>query len=324
VRPLRSVICAWLAALVCAGAAAADWRPERAIEIVVGTPPGGPLDATARLLQKLLERKHPGVPVAVMNKPGGGHAIAMIYLTQRPGDGHYISMALTNLLTNRIIGSHPLTYSDVTPLALLTSEYIAMSVRADSPVRDGMDLIERLRANPEALTFAITNRASGNHIAAGAVLKAAGVDLRRIKFVSFKGAAETTTAVMGGHVDVAMATPTSAWRHVQSGRLRMLAISAPRRVGGEVAGIPTWKELGINAVSRNWRAVVGPRGLSPGQVAYWDQSLAAIVRTPEWQQAVQKNQWEDEYLNSTATLRFMQEESRHLEALLADLGDAKK
>ena len=322
------VFIAGASGIVLAGAAApasgADWRPDKAIEVIVGTPPGGPLDATARLLQTLLEKRSVGVPVAVINKPGGGHAIAMTYLNQRGADGHAISMALTNLITNRIIGSHPLTYTDVTPLALLTSEYIGMSVKADSPVKDGRDLIARLRENPEALTFAITNRASGNHIAAGTVLKAAGVDLRKVKFVSFKGSAETTLAVLGGHVDVAMATPSSAWKHVQAGKMRMLAVSAPQRIGGEVAAVPTWKELGINAVSPNWRAVVGPKGLTAAQVAYWDQALAAIVKTPEWQQAVQKNQWEDEYTNSAGALKFMQEQYRLLEALLTELGDAKK
>src|SRR5687768_758041 len=93
---------------LCAAAHAADWRPEKPIEIVVGTPPGGPLDGTARLIQTALEKRNIGVPVAVINKPGGGHAIAMSYLNQR-GDGHTISMALVNLLTNRIIGGHPLT-----------------------------------------------------------------------------------------------------------------------------------------------------------------------------------------------------------------------
>jgi putative tricarboxylic transport membrane protein len=313
------------AALACvpAPAWAQDWKPGRPIEVIVGTPPGGPLDETARLIQTLLEKRNVGVPATVQNKPGGGHAIAMAYLNQR-GDGHSISMALTNLLTNRIVGSHPATYTDVTPLALLTSEYIGMSVRADSPIRDGRDLIERLRANAEALTFAITNRASGNHIAGGTVLKAAGVDLKRVKFVSFKGSAETTLAVLGGHVDVAMATPTSTWRHVQGGKMRMLAVSSPRRLAGDFAVVPTWKELGINAVSSNWRAAVGPKGLPPAQVAWWDQTLAAIVKTPEWQDAVKRNQWEDEYLNSADTLRFFQEESRHLEALLTELGDARK
>lgn len=317
--------CAWSAALACAAipALAQDWKPSKPIEVIVGTPPGGPLDRTARLIQSLLDKANVGVPSTVQNKPGGGHAIAMSYLNQR-GDGHAISMALTNLITNRIVGSNPLTYTDITPLALLTSEYIGMSVSIDSPVKDGKDLIARMRANPEALTFAITNRASGNHIAAGAVFKAAGVDLKKVKFVSFKGSAETTLAVLGGHVDVAMATPTSTWRHVQAGKMRMLAVSSPKRLAGDFAAVPAWKELGINAVSANWRSVVGPKGLPPSQIAWWDQMLSAMVKTPEWQEAVRKNQWEDEYLNSADTLKFFQAEYKHLEALLTDLGDAKK
>lgn len=302
---------------------AADWQPGKPIEIIVGTPPGGPLDENARLIQTSLEKRNVGVPITVINKPGGGHAIAMAYLNQR-SDGHVISMALTNLLTNRIIGSHPLTYSDVTPLARMSSEYIAMSVKADSPIRDGKALIAQLRANPEALTFAISNRASGNHIAAATVLKAAGVDLKRVRFVSFKGSSETTLAVLGGHVDIVMATPMSAWKHVQTGKLRMLAISAPRRVGGDVAVVPTWKELGFNAVSANWRAVVGPKAMPAAQVAYWDQALGAMVKAPEWREAARKYQWEDDYLDSAGTLKFMRDEYRHLEALLTELGDAKK
>ena len=303
---------------------AADWKPERNIEVIVGVPPGGPLDATARLIQKFLEQRNPGLSATVINRAGGGHVIAMTYLNQRPGDGHYIAMALPNLLTNRIIGVHPLTYTDVTPLALLTSEYIGMSVRADSPIKTGKDLLAKLRADPASLTFAITSRASGNHIAAGTVLKGAGIDLRKVKFVSFKGAAETTVAVLGGHVDVVMATPTSAWRHVQGGKLRMLAVTAPKRLAGEVASVPTWKELGVNAVSANWRSVVGPKGLNAAQVAYWDQTFGAMVKTADWQESVRQNQWEDEYLNSANTIKFMREEYKELEALLAELGDAKK
>src|SRR6185436_15374933 len=169
-----------------------------------------------------------------------------------------------------------------------------------------------------------TNRASANPIAAGMVLKAAGVDLKRVKFVSFKGSAETTVAVLGGHVDVLMATPGSAWKHVQAGRLRMLAISSPRRLKGDAAGVPTWRDLGVNAVTSNWRAVVGPKALAPAQIAWWDATLSAMVKTPEWIQAIQKNQWENEYLSSANTFKFMQEEYKLLETLLTELGDAKK
>jgi putative tricarboxylic transport membrane protein len=211
----------------------------------------------------------------------------------------------------------------VVPLALLTSEYIGMWVRPDAPVKTGKELLAQLRAKPDSLTFAITSGASGNHIAAGVVLKAAGVDVRKVRFVPFKGSAETTAAVMGGHVDVLMATPGSALKYVQGGKLHPIAIAAPKRLDGEAAGVPTWKELGVNAVSSNWRSLVGPKGLTPAQVAYWDQTLGAMVRSPEWQQALAVNRWEDEYLNSTRALKFMQDEYKELETLLVELGEAK-
>jgi putative tricarboxylic transport membrane protein len=98
----------------------------------------------------------------------------------------------------------------------------------------------------------------------------------------------------------------------------------PAPAGGDAAGVPTWRELGLNAVSSNWRAVVGPKGLPPAQIAYWDATFSAMVKTPEWLQTLQRNQWEHEYLGSGGTFKFMQEEYKQLEVLLTELGDAKK
>lgn len=322
-RSSMAFVSAALALALAPAIAQADWKPTKPIQIIVGTPPGGPLDATARLIAQLLE-KQTGQPATVVNKPGGGHAIAMNYLNQVGKDGHALSMALTALITNRITGSNPLTYTDVTPLALLTSEYIGMSVKADSPIKDGPDLVKRMQANPTALTFAITNRAGGNHIAANQVFQASGVDLQKVKFVSFNGGAETVTAVMGGHVDVALATPGSVWKQQEAGKMRMLAISAPKRLDGDISVVPTWKEVGVDAVTPNWRSIVGAKSLTPEQVAYWDNALADMVKTPEWQASLKENQWQDEYLNSADTTKFMASQYKLLETLLTASGDAAK
>jgi putative tricarboxylic transport membrane protein len=302
---------------------AAQWKPEKNIEIVVGSAAGGPLDVTARLMQRLVEARTAGVSVTVVNKSGGAHAIALTYLNQHAGNGHYVAMSTPNLVTNRITGSNPINYTDVTPLAILNQEYVGLSVRSDSPVKNGKDLIDRLRTDPDSLSFAIGFRTGNQHLAAGTIMNAANVDVKKIKFVSFKGGAETVPAVLGGHVDVLVATPTSTWRHVQTGQLRMLAITAPQRLSGELAVIPTWVELGVNAVSANWRGVVGPKGLAAVQISYWDQVFAAMVKSTEWQDAVKKYQWDGPYMNSVQTLTFLQEEDKKLGALLRDLGDAK-
>lgn len=320
---IASALAVSIMAATAANGQSAQWKPDRNVEIIVGSAAGGPLDTTARLVQKLAEERSIGVPITVVNRTGGAGAISMAYLNQHAGDGHYLALALPNLLTNRITGSNPITYTDVTPLALLAREYIGMSVRADSPMKSGKDVLERLRIAPGSLTIAITGRAGGQHLAAGSIMKAAGVDLKGLKFVSFKGGAETTVAALGGHVDIVMATPSSAWRHVREGKLRMLAISAPARLSDELAVVPTWKELGIDAVSAIWRSAVGPRGLSAPQIAYWDRVFSEIVKSAEWQNAVRNYQWDGDYRNSAATLKFMQEEYKKLEALLAELGDAK-
>ena len=321
-RPL-TMIFALAAAVAGSGALAADWKPDKAIELVVGSAAGGPLDATARIVQRYAEQKNIGVPMTVQNRTGGAQAIAMTYVSQRAGDGHTLAMVLPNLLTNNITGASPLTYADLTPLAMLSQEYIAVSVKADSPIRTGRDLVERLKAAPDSLSIAITGRAGGQHLAAGLIMSAAGVDIKKLKFVSFKGGAEAVPAVLGGHVDVLMATPTSAWKHVEGGQLRMLAITAPQRYTGERAAVPTWKELGINAVMGNWRGVAGSRGLPAPQVAYWDRFFAEMVKSPEWQDALARNQWDGFHLNAAAAAKFLQEENKTLASLLRELGDAK-
>ncbi len=310
-------------AIAASSVCAADWKPEKNVEIICGAAAGGPLDRTARLLQKLAEERNIGVPVSVINKTGGAHAIAMTYLNQHAGDGHYLAMASPFLLTNRITGSNSITYTDVTPLALLTREYIAMSVRSDSPFKIGKDVIDRLRASPGSLTIAINGRVGAQHLAALGIMKAGGVDMKGVRFVSFKGGAETSVAVLGGHVDIVMSTPFSVVEHMQAGKMRMLAIASPKRLSGSLAAVPTWRELGIDAVSSNWRSVVGPREMPVSQIAYWDRFLSEVTGSAEWQDILKRNQWDGEYLNSANTLKFMREEYKSLETTLAESGDAK-
>ena len=148
---MRVVLCG-LAVVVAvqAGSAAAQsaWKPEKPVEIVVNTAPGSGPDKTARLMQKIMhELKQPETAMVVTNKPGGGGAIAYTYLNQFPGNGHYLAIASKTLLTTHAMGRSPITYTDVTPIAHLIGEYIGIAVRADSAIRSGRDLIERMKTD---------------------------------------------------------------------------------------------------------------------------------------------------------------------------------
>ena len=120
-------------ALLCGHAyAQPTWRPERAVEIVVGTSPGGGTDLTARVLQKVLQERQFVDSAIVVNKPGGGQTVSWVYMNQHAGDGHYLNIVNEPLLTNRIMGVSPLAFDDFTPIALLFREQHAYSGAAET------------------------------------------------------------------------------------------------------------------------------------------------------------------------------------------------
>ncbi len=304
---------------------ASAWKPDQRIEIVVGVSAGAGSDTTAREMHKLLtEKKLIDANASVLNKPGGGGAIALNYLAQQAGNGHIVMVTSPTMLTNHITGRTTLNYTDTTPLLQAGSEFVVFSVRAESPIKTARDLADRLKADAGSLSFAVGNSTgSHNHIATAQVAKALGGDPKRLKVVAFGGSAEGVTALLGGHIDVAASPPTVMLSHVRAGRARFLAVAAERRLSGELATVPTWKELGINAVASNWRSVVGPRGMSDEQVRYWDIVFAKMVALPEWKQDLEARLVEYTYFNARDTRKLMETEYAVLAATLADLGLAK-
>ena len=251
-----------------APAVAQVWKPERNVELIVPSGPGGSTDNTGRTVQALLQNLKLVDKSTVVNKPGAGGRLGVVYLNQHAGDGHYVSVSTVPLLTNHINGSSDVTYTDVTPLAQLFSEYILFAVRADSPIKTAKELAERLKQDPQSLSIGVTAAGGTSHMVAGLVLSKAGGDARRMKTVVFKAGGEVTTALLGGHVDVVPAPVANLLPHIKSGKLRALAISSPRRLSGDLAQVPTWRESGVDAVFDTWRGMVGPKGMSAGQIAY--------------------------------------------------------
>ena len=310
---------------VLSSAHAQSWKPEKNVELIVGSGPGGGIDRTARTIQRIWQGKHLfAAPSAVVNKPGGSGNIGYTYLSTHSGDGHYVAVSTATLLTNHIQGVSRLNYTDFTPLALLSTEPLMLSARADSPLRNGRDVVERLKKDPAALSIAIGSVTGGpNHIAIARVLKAGGVDVRKLKTVVFKSGTESVIALMGGHVDLAAGAPEQGLPHVQSAKIRVLAIGAPQRLGGPFANVPTWKELGLDVLTDTWRGLIGAKGMSEGQIAFWNQTLARTVATDEWKQDVAKHMWSETFRNSAETRKYLDGEYRELKAMLSELGFTK-
>ena len=324
-HPVVSSVFAVLAALVAVPVFAQGWSPSRNVEIVVPNPPGGSNDKTARSLERLiLAGKLLPVSLSISNKSGGGGSIAYTYVQQRAPDPHVLVVAGPAILTNHIVGSSPLRHTDLAPVASLFDDYTVFAVAANSPMKTGRDLIERLRKDPKSVTIGFSPLlGSHNHIAAGLLMKTIGGNARDLKVVAFKGSADAVTAVLGNHIDLVTTAAGNIAPHVAAGRMRVLGITAAKRFPGEFANVPTWREQGADFTFGAWRSIFGPRGMTPQQIAYWEGLLRKVTEAPEWKDELEKNIWSDVFTGSTQFAKDLEQDYAAMRAVLVDLGLAK-
>lgn len=317
-----AVVAAAFAALP---AAAQEWKPSRNVEIVVSSGPGGAADRQGRTAQKFLQ-SFPGMPsVTVVNKQGGGGTVAWIFVNQQRSDAHFIATYGTAILTNELIGLSTVRYQDVTPLNILLREYVVAWTRADSQVASAKDLIARLKRDPQSVSFGFSSaRGNQNHIVIGMIARAAGVDPKAAKTVVYSSGGQGMTAALGGHVDVWVGTAGGTLPHLETGRIRVLAISSEQRQAGALAGVPTFREQAIDATYYAWRGFLGAGGLSRSQIGFWDQAFAKVIEDKEWKDVLAANAWAQDFKASAETRKHLDAEYELLARMLADLGIVKR
>lgn len=298
-----------------------SWRPEREIELIAGTPPGGGQDRPARALmdifaaQRLLAQ-----PVRVLNKPGRGGGAAWDYIRARAGDAHCLAINSPPLITNRLVGVSDYDHAELTPIATLYTEYVAFVAPADSPIRSATDLAQRLGADPASVTVSLaTALGTSNHIALAAVARQAGGDPNRLSVRVFDSARYAVADALAGNAQVAAVSAVSAVPELGDGRLRALAVTAPERLGSLFAGAPTWAELGIDCVIGTWRGVIAPAGVTAEQRAFWEQTLLQATRDTAWRSELGRQYWIDMFLGAEDTRAFLDSERAQLETALKGL-----
>lgn len=319
----------WLSLVGCAivatGASAQSWQPTRPVALIVGATPGGSLDLTARLLQRLFDQHRlVSTPVVVLNKPGAGQGLAWEYMQDRGNDGHAIALGGPNLASNPVIGAHAIGFRDVTTIALLLDDYTALVVRADSPLKSMREVAAQLKRDPGALSIGVGPALGGGaHIGAVVGLKAAGVRVSDVRFVVYKSAGDAMIAALAGEVDVAAGTVANYPQQLAAGRIRVIGVTAPRRLNGVMAAAPTLREQGMDAVFTTWRSVIGPRGMGSAQIAFWERALAAAVATPEWQQDLARNYWTPNFTTGSTARQYVEEQGKLFRTIFSELGMAK-
>lgn len=314
--------------LFCVGVAAhaQGWSPQKNVEIVATSVPGGSQDKTARTIERIfINNKLVTSTLTVVNKSGGGGNIAFTYVFQHAGDPHYLVIAGTGLLSNHILGASKITYTDLTPIASLANDYVVIAVNANSPIKTGKELAERLRKDPQSLSIGFANAfGSTRHISTALLMRALGGNPRDLKTVVFKGSAEAIIALLGGHIDVVSTGATNATVHVAGGKMRIIGVGAPQRFGGTLAGAPTWKEQGVDFVSGTSRGIAAPKDLTAAQVAYWEEALRKATATDEWKSELEKNYWFNDFMTGAQYRKELEKEYAETKAVLVDLGLAKQ
>ena len=301
------------------GVIAQSWTPQRHVELIAPNAPGGAMDSTARIVQRLWQdMKLLPVSSAVANRSGGEHALAYTYLSQRTGDAHFLSLASPVLLANHLAGRLPVTYTDVTPIATIMTEAYIVVVRADSPLKSGRDLVDALKAKPDSLSIAINTILT--RIATGRVLQSAGIDIKPVKMVVLESSKQLS-GLLGGHLDVAVGSAVGFLPQIESGNLRVLAVTGAKRLSGTLATTPTWAELGHpKAVSETWRAILAPKGITAAQIAYWEGVMYKIAASDAFRQSAERVQGEAVFKNAAETRKHMDAEYAQVKSVMTYLG----
>jgi len=194
---------------------------------------------------------------------------------------------------------------------------------ADSPIKSMKEVVEQLKKDPGSVKWGGGSRGSTEHIAAAMIAREVGVDPAKINYVAFRGGGEATAAILGGNVTVGGSGFSEFQQYIESGKMRVLAVTSSKRLPGPLAIGPTWPELGYKGVFENWRGVIGTKGMTADQTGFWENVFRRIVESGEFRKLAEKNQWDANFKTAAETRKFMESQYGELKEVMTFLGLAK-
>lgn len=304
-------------------ARAAGWQPTGTITYNIGVAPGGSVDLYARGIARALEalKLVQGHNVLPMNRPGAAGLLVLQAMQKSRGDAHQLSTFHTGSIAGQVTGVLKADLREFVPVAMMVEETTLVCVRADSPVRSASELVEMLRKDPASLKVAVAPMRGLNlHLAIAKPLKLAGVDVAAMTVAPFRSSGESMSALLGGHIDVVVATSPTVTPQAQSGKVRVLASCAATRGSGPLADIPTWRELGIAADYVSYNGVMLPPAVDADMIRFWEDALRTVSASAEWRQLVEKSGNNPIFKGYVDSHRYLQSELDETRSLVAALG----
>lgn len=302
---------ALLAALTLAGPVLAQSTgryPAKPIEVVYPFAPGGAGDTWVRILVPYLSQKW-GVPINVVNRPGGSGVIGTMAVIAAAPDGYTILFdGLNTPSVTAIQASAPFKWTDVTPIAKVASASLAFAVPAGSPWKTFEQAIADIKKDPGAAKAGVGGAGSPATFALSKLFGSTGIDPVKVHRVIFDGSTPTMAALAGGHVHYASQPLSDTLALAQAGKVRILAISAKTR-SPAVADVPTGAELGFPGYDLGtWGAFEGPPKLPAHVIQIWSDGLKEVLQNPEVIEKLKARQSVPDFLSPEDTRKFLESE----------------
>jgi len=306
-----------LAALVTGALSAPAFAADYTIMAPAG--PGGGWDQTARTMQEALQGEGISGNVQVTNVPGAGGTIGLAqFATQENGNPNALIVGGYVMVGAILTNMSPVSLDNVTPIARLTGEAVALVVPAASDIQSVDDLVAALKADPGAVAWAGGSAGGVDHITAGLIAQAVEVDPTQVNYIAYSGGGEALAAILGGQVTVGLSGVSEFASQIEAGELRLLAVSTDTRVPGFDA--PTLMEEGVDVAVQNWRMVAAAPGITDEQKAAITADVKAMAESATWQSALETRGWVDTYLDGGAFATQLEADKSATEAILKDIG----
>ncbi|WP_407279262.1 tripartite tricarboxylate transporter substrate-binding protein [Aromatoleum evansii] len=292
------------------------------VKILVPANPGGGWDQTARALQAAINAEGIAKKVTVDNKGGAGGTIGLAqFVNGTKGDGGATLVGGMVMVGAIATNKSPVNLTQVTPLARLSGETLVVVVPASSKIQTLKDLVDQFKANPGSVSWGGGSAGGSDHILAGLIAQAVGVDPAKVNYIAYSGGGEAQAAIMGGHVAAGISGFGEFQSQIKSGKLRALAVSGAERIPGE--SVPTLKEQGVNVEMVNWRAIFAAPGITEPQQKELVAALDKAVTSNSWKEALKRNDWQDMYLTGPEFKKFLEADVARITKLVTDLGMVK-
>lgn len=290
--------------------------------IMAPAAPGGGWDSTARAMQEVMQAEGISASVQVQNVPGAGGTVGLAqFASSTSGDASQLIVGGYVMVGAILTNESPVSLADVTPIARLTGEAVGIAVSASSPIQNIGELVEMMKADPGAVSWAGGSAGGVDHITVGLLAKAAGVDPTKINYVAFSGGGEALAAILGNQVTVGISGVGEFLPQVEAGTMRMLAVSTAEKWAGTDA--PTLMESGYDVNVQNWRMVAAAPGLSDEQKAAVMADIDKLANSAGWTAMLESKGWANTYLAGADFDAQLAMETEATTAVLKDIGLVK-